>query len=77
MIQGFTAVTSPLERNTRGVGGWGDDEMRGATENKREAKITGRKGVTATLNLQEKKSDLVVWLNYAVDCGCQENPVKT
>lgn len=37
----------------------------------------GRKGVTATLNLQEKKSDLVVWLNYAVDCDCQENPVKT
>lgn len=47
--------------------------MSGAAENKRDAKITGRNGVTATLSLQEKELDAVVWLNYAVDCDGQEH----
>lgn len=59
MIQGFTAVTNPLERNTV----W--EEMRAVTENESEAKITRRIGVTATLKLQETELDTAVWLNCA------------
>lgn len=51
MIQGFTAVTSPLERTKEG------EERRGMTENERETKIMERNGVTATLNLLERELD--------------------
>ena len=54
-MQGFTAVMSCLERKHEG-----DGELRGVTENKREAKITRRGVIAALLNLGESQSNLVV-----------------
>lgn len=50
--------------------------MRDASDNKREAKITGREGVTAINNLQQIQLDLDAWMNHTVDCNYEDNPSK-
>lgn len=68
-------LSQTLWRETQAGGG--DEETRGETGNKREAKITGRNSVTATQKLEHRELDAVVWLNYAISGDCQEHAVRT